>query len=123
LRSGSKLGSQGTPATISTYISWLNQVERRFGIITQMAIRRGSFSSVREPVSRIKLFVEHCSAKATPFRWTATANSILATVQRLCAYISGTQHQAAMPGIPEAAGRVEPGWPQGKTGRPEGGAL
>jgi putative transposase len=29
-----------------TYASWLNQVERWFGIITQRAIRRGSFSSV-----------------------------------------------------------------------------
>jgi hypothetical protein len=29
-----------------TYASWLNQVERWFGIITQRAIRRGSFLSV-----------------------------------------------------------------------------
>jgi putative transposase len=29
-----------------TYASWLNQVERWFGIITQRAMRRGSFSSV-----------------------------------------------------------------------------
>jgi putative transposase len=29
-----------------TYAYWLNQVERCFGIITQRAIRRGSFSSV-----------------------------------------------------------------------------
>ena len=29
-----------------TYASWLNQVERWFGIITQRSIRRGSFSSV-----------------------------------------------------------------------------
>ena len=29
-----------------TYASWLNQVERWFGIITQRAIRRGSFSNV-----------------------------------------------------------------------------
>ena len=30
-----------------TYASWLNQVERWFGLITQMAIRRGSFSTSR----------------------------------------------------------------------------
>src|SRR6185437_4052805 len=29
-----------------TYASWLNQVERWFGLITQRAIRRGSFDSV-----------------------------------------------------------------------------
>jgi putative transposase len=34
-----------------TYASWLNQVERWFGIITQRAIRRGSFSSVKELIA------------------------------------------------------------------------
>ena len=29
-----------------TYASWINQVERWFGIITEQAIRRGSFTSV-----------------------------------------------------------------------------
>ena len=75
-----------------TYASWLNQVERWFGIVTQMAIRRGSFSNVRELVNRIDLFVEHYNERATPFMWTATAESILAKIQRLCSYISGTQH-------------------------------
>jgi hypothetical protein len=32
-----------------TYASWLNQVERRFGLITQQANRRGSFLNVKEP--------------------------------------------------------------------------
>jgi putative transposase len=36
-----------------TYASWLNQVERWFGIITQRAIRRGSFRSVKELVVKI----------------------------------------------------------------------
>ena len=67
-----------------TYASRLNQVERRFGIITQMAIRRGSFSNVRELVNKIDLFVEHYNASATPFVWIATAESILAEIQRLC---------------------------------------
>ncbi len=31
-----------------TYSSWLNQVERWFGLITQRAIRRGSFDSVAD---------------------------------------------------------------------------
>ncbi len=75
-----------------THASWLNQVERWFGIITQMAIRRGSFSNVTELVNKIQRFVEHYNAKATPFMWTATAESILAKVQRLCSYISGTPH-------------------------------
>jgi transposase len=75
-----------------TYASWLNQVERWFGLITQKAIRRGSFSSVKELVRKIEQFVEHYNAHAQPFMWTATAESILAKVQRLCSLISGTPH-------------------------------
>lgn len=75
-----------------TYASWLNQVERWFGLITQQAIRRGSFSSVKELVRKIEHFVEHYNAHTRPFIWTATAESILAKVERLCAYISGTVH-------------------------------
>jgi len=36
----------------STYSSWLNQVERSFALITQRAIRLGSFHSVKELVER-----------------------------------------------------------------------
>ncbi len=39
-----------------TYASWLNQVERWFGIITQRVIRRGSSSSVKELVAKIEQF-------------------------------------------------------------------
>jgi len=75
-----------------TYASWLNQVERWFGLITQKAIRRGSFSSVKQLVRKIEQFVEHYNANARPFVWTATAESILAKIQRLCSLISGTAH-------------------------------
>jgi putative transposase len=40
-----------------TYSSWLNQVERWFALITQRAIRRGSFRSVKELVAKIDSFV------------------------------------------------------------------
>jgi putative transposase len=75
-----------------TYASWINQVERWFGLITQRAIRRGSFPNVNELARKINCFVEHYNANAAPFVWTATAESILAKVQRLCSYISGTSH-------------------------------
>jgi len=73
-----------------TYGSWLNQVEIWFNIITQRTIRRGSFQSVKQLVRRIDQFVEQHNAKAKPFVWTATADSILKKVRRLCAVISGT---------------------------------
>ena len=40
-----------------TYASWLNQIERWFGLITQQAIRRGSFDSVTDVKRKINDFV------------------------------------------------------------------
>ncbi len=50
-----------------TCASWINQVERWFGLVTQQAIRRGSFSNVKEPVRKINAFVEHYDARTSPF--------------------------------------------------------
>jgi putative transposase len=75
-----------------TYASWLNQVERWFALITQRAIRRGSFRTVRELVQRIDTFVTRYNRAASPFTWTATAESILAKLARLAKAINGTAH-------------------------------
>lgn len=75
-----------------TYASWLNQVEVWFSIITQKAIRRGTFRSVRELVEKIKRFVKNHNVNSKPFVWTATADSILRKIERLCQYIAGTRH-------------------------------
>jgi putative transposase len=75
-----------------TYSSWLNQVERWFALITQRAIRRGSFRSVKELVDKIDSFVQHYNRSRRPFVWTATADSILGKIARLCSRISGTRH-------------------------------
>ena len=73
-----------------TYSSWLNQVERWFGLITQRAIRRGSFRSVKDLIGKIESFVQHYNRSTRPFVWTATSESILAKLARLCSVISGT---------------------------------
>ena len=75
-----------------TYASWLNQVERWFGLITQQAIRRGSFRSVPDLVRQIETYIARHNATACPFLWTATADSILAKVQRISQLIGGTAH-------------------------------
>lgn len=75
-----------------TYASWLNQVEIWFGIITQRAIRRGVFRSVRKLIEKIEEFVEHYSQESHPFVWVATADSILEKIERLCSLICGTEH-------------------------------
>jgi len=75
-----------------TYASWLNQVERWFGLITQQAIRRGSFRSVKELIRHIQKFVDQYNKKTTPFMWTATADSIFAKLKRLVSVINETAH-------------------------------
>jgi putative transposase len=75
-----------------TYASWLNQVEFWFNLITQQAIRRGSFRGVKDLVAKIERFVSAYNPKAKAFVWTATADSILQKIERLCKYISGTKH-------------------------------
>src|SRR5471032_870238 len=77
---------------IPTYSSWLNQVERFFALITDKAIRRGSFTSVKQLVQRIDHFVAAHNENCQPFRWTATADSILEKLHRLCSRITGTGH-------------------------------
>jgi putative transposase len=77
---------------IPTYSSWLNLVERFFALITDKAIRRGSFRSVRQLIAKIDHFVSHHNQNCKPFVWTATADSILAKIQRICQRISGTRH-------------------------------
>ena len=89
------------------YASWLNQEERWFGIITQRAIWRGSFSNVvaggfcvaigadrHSPqgfcLQSIEQFIANYNKGSAPFRWTATADSILEKLQRLCSQTSGT---------------------------------
>ena len=74
-----------------TYSSWLNQVEIWFNIITQKAIRRGSFRSVKQLIEKIDQFVKNYNSKSNPFTWTATADSILDKLKKLMKVIHGTQ--------------------------------
>jgi len=75
-----------------TYSSWLNQVEIWFNIITQRAIRRGTFRSVRDLVEKIDGFVRRYNRRCRPFVWTATPDSIIEKLERLCKAIAGTAH-------------------------------
>lgn len=75
-----------------TYSCWLNQVERWFGLITQQAIRRGSFDSVPDLKRKINQFVKQYNQHPKPFMWTATAESILQKIERLCKVTTGTAH-------------------------------
>jgi transposase len=73
-----------------TYASWLNQVERLFAELTNKAIRRGSFQSVKSLERAIGEYLDARTPK--PFVWTATADDILESVRRFCLRTSRSGH-------------------------------
>jgi transposase len=70
--------------------SWLNLVEVFFGIITRQAIRRGSFTSVKELKAAIETFIDGWNERCQPFVWTKTADEILTKAHRKAT--SNTRH-------------------------------
>ena len=49
------------------YTTWINQVERRFDLITQRTIRRCSFYSSQEPTAKIEQFMATYNKIKAPF--------------------------------------------------------
>jgi len=76
---------------IPTSSSWLNLVERWLADLTNKAIRRGAFPSVKSLEQAIHDFVEQTNGNPRPFIWTATSDSILKKVDR-CKQTADTQH-------------------------------
>jgi len=74
-----------------TSSSWLNQVERLFGIITDRMIRRGTFHNVTELETAIYRWLAAWNVAPKPFTWTATADVIIEKVRR-CKASVGTAH-------------------------------
>ena len=70
--------------------SWLNLVEVFFGIITRQAIRRGTFTSVKDLIAAIETFIDGWNDRCQPFVWTKAADDILAKANRK--KTSNTQH-------------------------------
>jgi transposase len=65
-----------------THASWLNQVERWFALLTQRQIKRGSHRSVQELEAAIREFIAAHNQQPQPFRWTKSADQILASIAR-----------------------------------------
>lgn len=55
---------------IPTSSSWLNLVERFFGLLTEKQLRRGIFTSVKELEDPIVKFIETHNEAGKPFVWT-----------------------------------------------------
>lgn len=67
-----------------TYSSWLNQVERWFGLLTDKQLRRGVHKSIPALEKDIRDWIATWNADPKPFTWTKTADQIL---ERLASYL------------------------------------
>ena len=65
-----------------THASWLNLIERWFGLLTERQIRRGSHDSVWQLKNAIQEFLAASNENPKPFVWTKSADAILASIAR-----------------------------------------
>ena len=72
--------------------SWVNQVERFFGLITDKLIRRGVHTSVQALEADIRAWIATWNQNPRPFAWTKTADEILNSLAKYLARISGGPH-------------------------------
>ncbi len=65
-----------------TSSSWLNLIERWFEELTQKALRRGAFHSVRDLLRAIRAYLDAWNVNPKPFVWTASVDRILEKIAR-----------------------------------------
>lgn len=69
--------------------SWINQVERWFGYLTDKKIRRGVHKSVQALEADIRAWIDTWNEDPKPFAWTKTAEEILNSLAEYITRISG----------------------------------
>ena len=67
-----------------TSASWINQVERFFANLTEKQIRRGVHRSTKELERAIMAYIDMVNENPKPFKWTKSADDILAAIKRFC---------------------------------------
>lgn len=72
--------------------SWVNQVERFFGLISDKLIRRGVHTSVPALEADIRNWIKNYNDDPKPFTWTKTADEILNSLQKYLTRISGAEY-------------------------------
>ena len=72
--------------------SWLNQVERWFGFLTDQLLRRGVHKSVQALEKDGREWIKGWNENPQPFVWKKTAEEILDSLARYIARISGAGH-------------------------------
>jgi transposase len=75
-----------------TSASWINMVERWFGLLTEKQIRRGVFRSTRELEQTIRNYIDSYNKQPKPLVWSKTADEILESVSRFCKRTLETGH-------------------------------
>jgi transposase len=69
--------------------SWINQVERWFGYLTDKKIRRSVHKSVQALEADIRDWIDNWNQNPKPFAWTKTAEEILNSLAEYITRISG----------------------------------
>jgi transposase len=72
--------------------SWINQVERWFGLLTGQLLRRSVHTSVQALEQDVRNWIEQWNAEPKPFVWKKTAEEILDSLARYLQRISGAAH-------------------------------
>jgi transposase len=75
-----------------TSSSWLNQVERWFGLLTDKQLRRGVHTSVQALEKDIRAWVATWNENPHPFAWTKTADQIFERLNSYLQRIPGARH-------------------------------
>ena len=75
-----------------TSSSWLNQVERWFGLLTDKQLRRGAHKSVQALEKDIRDWISTWNDNPRPFVWTNTADEIFERLNSYLQRIPGAGH-------------------------------
>ena len=74
--------------------SWMNQVERWFGLLTDKLIRRGVHTSVKALESDITAWIDAWNENPRPFTWNKTAEEILNSLADYLAKVAPTTKES-----------------------------
>ena len=72
--------------------SWINQVERWFGFLTDQLLKRSVHKSVTALEKDVRDWIANWNQDPKPFAWTKTAEEILDSLKKYIARISGVTH-------------------------------
>ena len=67
-----------------TSASWINLIERFFGLLSQRWLKRAAHRSPSELEQAIYTYIDRTNDEPKPFVWTKTADQILQSITRFC---------------------------------------